>query len=328
MIGQRVESWSSVGISWVVFGLIGIALLALSLLTGGPHPAVLSLLPFALAVAAYLTGESPVAFTITEEGLAFEQPDLGFVRYSDLTGLTAPVSRKPGEYFAIQLYHSTGVVRIPSNIALSSRDLYDSLLERLPPLDTADPDWAPSSLRNFVAEQVQTFGAEKVFVYRARPFPPQRSNSRKLAYAVATICTTVAWFAIGIGLEGNKKGEGAAWMGFGCVFSFVGLLFALIFSQVRTHGRPKNWRNSCLVISPGGIAMVQGKLRGKMRWNELRAIDYPAKPRLGLASHGGARSGLGLLTEGAYLIIADIYVRPLGEIRRALQDYWGGRDAN
>jgi len=328
MIGQRVESWPSLGIAWVAFGLIGIALLALALLAGSPHPAIFSLLPFALAIAAFKTGESPIAFSISEEGLAFDEPDLGFVRYSELTGVTAPVSRNPGEDFAIQLYHSTGAVRIPRDINLSSRDLYDFLVERLPPLDPADPDHAPAGLRTFVAEQVQAFGAEKVFVYRARPFPPQAAMSRKLAYAVATICAATAWCVAGIGIEGNEKGKGLAWTGFGCMISFLGLLFAFIFSRANTRHRPTNWRNACLIISPGGIAMVQGKLRGKMRWDELRAIDYPAKPRFGLSTHGGTRSGLGLLTDGAYLIVADLYVRPLADIRRALNNYWGGRDAN
>jgi len=328
MIGERVESRPAVGVAALLFGLIGLALLGIALVAGSPHPAVFAILPFALGIAALVTGESAVALTITEEGLAFEQPDLGLVPYAELMGITAPVSRHPGDHFAIQIYHTTGVVRVPAGLGISSRDLYDFLVERLPPLDPADPNQAPSRLRSFVAEQVQLFGEEKVFVYRARPFPPLPSNSRKLGYAVAVICAAAGWCVVGIALEASRKGEGAVWAGFGCLFSVLALLFVFLFSRANTRHRPANWRHSCVVVSPGGIAMVQGKLSGKMRWDELRNIEYPAKPRFGLATHGGVRSGVGLLTDGAYFIIGDLYVRPLADIRRALHDYWGGRDAN
>ena len=328
MIGERIESRASIGIAPLIFGLAGLALLGIALLAGTPHPAIFAILPFALGLAALLTGEPAVAFTIAEEGITFEQPDLGLIRYSDLSAVTAPVSRDPGDRFTIQLYHTTGVVRIPGDINVSSQALHDFLVDRLPPLDGADPRRVPAKLRAFVADQIQLFGAEKVFVYRARSFEPQQPRSPKVGYAMAVVCSAAAWCIIGIVLEEKKLGEGGVWAGFGCMISFLGLLFAFLLSRANTLRRPAHWRESCVVVSPGGIAMMQGTLRGKMRWDELRSIDYPAKPRFGLSTHGGARSGIGLLTDGAYFIIADLYDRPLAEIRRTLSDYWGGRDAN
>jgi hypothetical protein len=330
MIGQRVESRPQVQIAAIVFFLLSAAFIGIACLARSSHAAIFAILPIALGIAAVVTSGTHLAFEITNEGLAFEEPDLGLVRYTELRGVTAPVSRtrNPGDDFAIQLYHTAGVVRIPSGHAVSARDLYDFLVERLPPLDPADPDRSPSSLRSFIAQQIDLFGAEKVFVYHARPFPPLSSHSRKLGYAVAVICAAVAWCLVGIVLEATKSGDGAVWGGFGCLTSFVALLFAFSFSRGHSAGRPSNWRDACVVVSPGGIAIVQGKLRGKMRWDELRSIDYPAKPRFGISTHGGARSGLGLLTDGAYFIIGDLYVRPLADIRRVLHQYWGGRDAN
>jgi hypothetical protein len=129
-------------------------------------------------------------------------------------------------------------------------------------------------------------------------------------------------------LEGVKPESGGPWIGFGMLFLFVGFLFALIYSRAGNRGRPSNWRESCLVVSPGGIALLQGRLRGKMRWAELRAVEFPAKPRLALASSGSARSGIGLLVEGAYLIVGDYYVRPLPLVFASLRAYWGGQDGN
>jgi hypothetical protein len=328
MIGERVASPPTGRGAAVVFGLIGIAFLGIAVLAGSPHPAMFSILPFALGLAAIVTGDAPVDFVITEEGLAFEEPDLGLVRYGELCGVTAPVSRSRGDDFAIQVYYATGVVRIPRGLAISSRYLYDFLVDRLPPLDLPNPDAVPLNLRAFVTEQIGLFGPEKVFAYRARPFPPAPSHSRQVGYAVGFMCAAVGWFVIGIGMMASKFEGGEGWAGFGCLLSFLALLFAFLFARANRRGRPANWRDACVVISPGGIALIQGSLRGKMRWDELRAIEYPAKPRFGLSTHGGARSGLGLLTDGAYFIIADLYVRPLAEIRLALRHYWGGSDAN
>ncbi|HUR54718.1 MAG TPA: hypothetical protein VMZ71_11340, partial [Gemmataceae bacterium] len=81
------------------------------------------------------------------------------------------------------------------------------------------------------------------------------------------------------------------------------------------------WQESCLVVSPGGVAMVQGVHRGKLRWDELLSIEYPAK-------EGAGGTGIALRVAGAAVIIADYYDRPLSEIRRCLKHYWGGREGN
>ena len=64
-----------------------------------------------------------------------------------------------------------------------------------------------------------------------------------------------------------------------------------------------------------------------MRWDEVRAIELPAQPRFGLTTAGGAKGGIGILVEGAYLVIADFYDRPLAIIHTRLSRYWGGPEA-
>jgi hypothetical protein len=125
-----------------------------------------------------------------------------------------------------------------------------------------------------------------------------------------------------------RDDSGYAWVGGGFAVLFVGLICVIGFSKASGSGRVAGWQNSCLIVSPGGIALAQGPLKGKMRWDELRAIEHPAKPRFGLSTAGGAKKGIGLLVEGAYLIIADYYDRPLALIYEHLKTYWGGRHAN
>ncbi|HEV3439228.1 MAG TPA: hypothetical protein VG122_17810, partial [Gemmata sp.] len=190
-----------------------------------------------------------------------------------------------------------------------------------------DPARVPTKLRTFVSQQVDLFGPEKVFVFHARPFPPLNSYHRHIGYSRAVIATGLVWVVCAGLFEVINSGD-AEWFAAGFTFIFLGLSCQFGFSRASGSGRPSNWQESCLVVSPGGIALVQGPLQGRMRWDELRAIELPARPRFGLASHGAVNRGVGLLVEGAYFIIADFYNRPLAQIYSRLRAYWGDRDAN
>jgi hypothetical protein len=312
---------------WVVLGLAAVGAAA-----GVPnvHWAVFAILPFVLAFGAWFSVEQEVRFEITEDGLSFEAPETVYIRYRDIEGLTGQGLAGRNQ-FAMQVYHSEGVVRIPASIDVPSWELRDHILDRLPPVTRPDPDDVPGTVRGFVADQIEKFGEDKVFVYRARRHPPASTYGRAVAYSAAFAVAGLFWAIAGgvlVGTLPKKEADGAtAWIAGGIVLFILALLFAFLFSRQHRAGRVKNWESSCLVVSPGGIALAQGPLKGKMRWDELRAIEFPAKPRFGLTA-AGATSGIGLLVEGAYLIIADYYDRPLFLIHEQLQDYWGGRHAN
>jgi len=72
-----------------------------------------------------------------------------------------------------------------------------------------------------------------------------------------------------------------------------------------------------------------------MRWGELRNLEYRHSPRsFGLESRGlwadnaGPERGIHLIVEGARIVIADIYDRPLPLIYDRIRSYWRGPDAN
>ncbi len=333
MTGTVVSSRPASGVGAVLWAVLAAAALVAAVATESPHWAVFAILPLLIALALMLSSEPVTRFEITESGLSFEEPEVVFVPFADLQGLTAADSAGR-ERFAIQVYHSGGVVGIPARIDVSSKDLYQFLLSRLPPVPEPNPDELPAALRKFVAEQIETFGPEKVQVYLARRYPPVRSNHKAVAVSWAVAFTGLLWGVAGgvlVALYANppaKDESGFIWIGFGILLFLFGLLFALVASRKGTIARVPGWDKSCVVISPGGIALSQGSLKGKMRWEELREIDFPARPRLGLATAGGVAQGIGLLVEGAYLVIADYYNRPLSWIHRQLTAYWGGREAN
>jgi hypothetical protein len=70
----------------------------------------------------------------------------------------------------------------------------------------------------------------------------------------------------------------------------------------------RNWRNASLAISPEGLAMVQGEMKGELRWDEVQSVRANKKPlggfRLSSATPGPA---IVLKVQGATIHIADIY---------------------
>jgi hypothetical protein len=77
-----------------------------------------------------------------------------------------------------------------------------------------------------------------------------------------------------------------------------------------------------LVISPSGLAMPQGDMKGRMYWGELR--DSRLSRGIESFRFGGASgpAGIHLIVEGAEILVADIYDRPLPLIYGRIRRYW------
>jgi hypothetical protein len=71
------------------------------------------------------------------------------------------------------------------------------------------------------------------------------------------------------------------------------------------------WQGSGMVLSPMGIALHQGPLRGKMRWEEITEIRW----------HYEARS-IALIVPGSRIVIEDIYNQPIRVIYDLLFAFW------
>ncbi|MBA4062747.1 MAG: hypothetical protein C0501_03400 [Isosphaera sp.] len=334
MTGTVVRSEPRVSLVAVLFLVLAGLCVAGAVAAQTVHLAVLALLPGVMGLCALVSTDPAVRFEVRGDGLGFEAPDGVFVRYDDIEGLTA-ARDATGDEFEMLLYHPGGVVRIPPRLSVSSRALYKFLMARLPP-PGCDPEAVPRPLAGWAGEQVELFGRDRVFVYAARRHPPASTSGghvlASVSVALAGLAVVAAAVVLGAVLPGrNGRGgwdEMIPWCILGMVLVLLGSVFAVAYWLARRSGQVKNWRGSCLVVSPGGIALVQGPLKGKMRWDELRAVEYPSRPRFGLTSAGGAAKGIGLLVEGAYLVVADYYDRPLAVIYSNLRAYWGGRDAN
>jgi hypothetical protein len=316
MIGQRIEGRPGFPIGAVIWFTLAAAVAIPAAVFLVPHAAIFAALPAAIGVALLIMRDRAFDAELTPDGLEIDEPRLS-LPYSAVEGVVMP--GKPGRARApIYLVHAGGVVRIPKRLNVRSDDLYAFLLDQLPPSDPRD---LPESLARYRAVEERHFGPERVFSFRARPH--RVVVRRRTAIAVCLLCVLagVVWILAGALLEKN----GEPWIVLGGFVAFMSLLFALAFRFEGGGGSVKNWQGSALVISPSGLAMIQGELRGELRWDELRDIRAGSRPAFfEVRASGAGYGGITLVVSGATIVIADVYDRPLALIEKRLRAYWFG----
>ena len=266
------------------------------------------------AAGAWVGRPAPVRIAVGDDGLAFE-PDGPDGPYAAIDGLTA--ARRPtGDRFEMQVYYPGGAVGIPARLTVPSRDLYAFLASRLEPSGGRD---VPSTLHGFRDDQEAKFGPDRVFTYRSRTRPPVKRGWRvgvPLFGAAGCLLAAAAGQSVG--------GDGEAYAVGGLVSAFMFGVFGVAFWAGNLAGRAEGHGDSGLVVGPTGIALAQGGLKGKMRWDEVRGIEYPPKARTATHTTAASKRGIGVVVAGAYIVIQDHYDRPPLLIYARMKAYWAG----
>jgi hypothetical protein len=252
-------------------------------------------------------------------------PYKSIVALRSARGSVTPEKLGKGQ-FTFNVIHHEGVVTIPAAIDAPSPDVFRFLADQLSPSGSRA---VPPLLTGYFKRHAETFGEDKLLTYKGREHLGHKFGYRRSPIFWLTIAGTgLIW--IGISLAAGPGFEG--WMGAGIpalLFGLFGWMIALVSSAASPANGIKKWQESGLVISPVGIALVQGDLRGELRWDELRAVKRKAQSAGGaiLTSSGSIVHGIGLEVEAAHFVIADIYDRPLFMIHGQLMKYWRGEKA-
>lgn len=200
---------------------------------------------------------------------------------------------------------------LPEQMSVSPIEFYSFLVARM----SAPSDRTiAASLQIYNREQTEKFGSDKIQVFHARNRKfrsPRTGKLRVTALTMLLIGST--WVALVTYLQ-NKDLDG--WGGLGVVLVLFGSLFWVL---QRVHPR-RNRRHlakypqSCIVLSPAGMAMDQGDLKGKLRWEEITGIKN--SQRNGIPAYQSRP--LIVKVAGGQFEILDIYEKPLREIAREI----------
>jgi hypothetical protein len=322
MTGTLIESRPSIPVAGIVFFVIAAGLVVAGLAAGTVQPTVGAIAPFLIGVALFLTGPRSFQAELHENEMQVHVPEATSISYDHLEGLwgrgRSSDPTKPGPYsFPIQVIHKDGVLQIPARLNVPSDDVFLFLYEHFPPEGARG---VSSELEDYLARQESEFGQERVFAYRARSHQGKSIGHRRAAWiSFAILMTGIIWIPVGIAVKTE------AWWICGICLILFGFLFMVAFlasEQTITRGI-KSWRKASLVVSPLGMALVQGDVKGEMKWDELHDVQLKTRPGgFQLTADGSALPGIILKFEGAHVRIADIYDQPLRIIFERIRAYW------
>jgi hypothetical protein len=329
MIGRRIESRAA--ISWAaLLGLaLAVGLAVVGLIRGQRDWAIGAILPAAIGLGLLAARDRPFAARFGAEALEVEDP-AATIPYDSITMVWAGGRRPDPEQtgrrsFPIQVAHTAGILKVPARLDVESAEVYRFFADRFPPSGGRDINPA---LAEFLEQESSIFGHDRVWTYRAaRQRAPRPGYRRLRAVLLSVALAGLAWIIIGA-----QDPERSPWLPFGIVAVVIGLvLLACSFASGLEMGPQglKGWRQASLVISPGGLGMIQGDIQGIIRWDELRNVRLQARPRVFRASSAApALPGILLIVEGASILIADIYDRPLHVIFERLNACRSGAEAD
>lgn len=320
MIGQRIQSRP--GFPWLASLLLIVVafLVTAGVMEDEPNLYAASLLPAAIAVALLASREPNFSAEFSEVGLEVDTPNgPRTVPYETIERVWTRKRKidpeTPGpEAYAIGVGHQWGAVIIPRKIDVPSDDVYRFLHDQVP---TGGTEAVNEELAEYLAEQVAEFGPDRVRSYRASPRRVRGDRRRWRAVSLAVVLVGIAWIVFGS--MGPKGREG--WIAAGAVMLFYsGVAYGASFAA---PGRLfKGWQDSSLVVGPLGLALVQGDVRGEMKWDELRDVRLTDTRSFRLASSHAAGRGVLLKVEGATILVPDIYDRPIYKIYEVVSEYW------
>jgi hypothetical protein len=224
--------------------------------------------------------------------------------------------------------HRGGVLEIPPKLNVPVKDVYRAILSLLPPTGSHQLSGA---LAGHLQKEVAMFGSERVHAFAFRTFLGRRPSTRRgqVCALLLLLCGILWCFVPLIVAHGGKLPRAyEPWLGFGIALSVLSALAWLLLyaMQQPIEGRAaKTLTNAEMVISPTGLALMQGHLKGHLRWDELRDVRFWRRSRqFTLVFHERLLGGIHLVIAGAEIRIPDVYDRPLPLIREIIRHYWKG----
>lgn len=326
MIGETIEARG--GVHWTVwfFCALAIIFVALAYVAEALDLAILAVLPALLGLFLAFRRAPHFSAEFTAQSVFIHAPESRELFYNEMEGLIAPkrstsTSTKNPTHYEIIITDGLGTVTIPAKLErVRSDEVYDFLYERFPEPDCED---APKPLREYLDKQIATFGPKRVWSFYARRHRGELSGrGTGLLVGFAILLAGIAWV-----IFGSNRHDMDGWVGIGIGGISAGVLTAFIFAVLSGYyqigGRIKNWKRSGVILSPLGLALIQGDIAGEMEWEELKNVGYNSKH--GPSSQGKPPGHAIRLDFGDINVwIADIYNCPLRTIYDRILEFWEG----
>ena len=309
LLGQTVEARPLPATSvWAFAGISALMLIAATA-ASNVHWAIGAIFPAVLAGVEWLRRPGRRTFVVESHGLVLldggQTVPYESIREVTVNGVDWCPAASSKVTSPILIHHERGVLKLPPRLSIPAESFRQLLRDKAPAPEMRE---CPAALEGFYAENVVKFGPEKVtLVLGRRRFHPMSRWHWLFSIAAAAVLSGACWVAVTALLAKwfPNPDQADSWGIAGMCAIIVGAPFWMLAAWSSTaNGKSRHLaKNSGIVVSPSGMAMVQGHLQGVMRWEEVRKVHHVP---------GG--SSITLTVPGATLMIMNIYARSLDEI--------------
>ena len=260
-------------------------LVVVGLVVDNPHFLVAALAPGTLALGLWFVHPREFHAFVNEDGLKVERP-AAKIPFSDLEGLTvngmdqdpADPRFRPGP---MVIMHRRGVLHVPAALNLPMQDVYRAILAMLPPHGSHA---VSAEFTEHFRKEEAVFGPERVHAFGRRHFAGYRPSTRRgQICAILLVLCGIAWCVVGaMAVRGGKRSAYEPWLGVGIGLIAVGAMsgLALYSWQRPSERRLRAFLNAELIISPTGIALWQGDLKGQLALGGVAGRGLEEAPRV------------------------------------------------
>lgn len=320
MIGSVYLGESNVRLRYLLIAAAGGALLVLGLLAM-PWVAIVGI---PLIVAGLIGAIRPAPrfqVELRPEGLHFQPGDrlLPYGTIVAVTGLRKPKDQAGLQPFPLDVCTATDGLRIPAHPAVPARELEEFLIARASPFITPPGD---TDVAQFYDQECAKYGPDHVALHHGHTGRIETFVPRHLRwFALGGILGS--FIALSLALNLYSRNDGANIAAAVMIGASLVLFLITLVVDVR-HGlkRQAAHADDVLVVGPSGLALRQGKLKGKLRWDEVQNIVMlPATKNSGsgLATRAIGRQCLHLKIPGAAIVLLEVYDRSLTRIKQTIE---------
>lgn len=269
----------------------------------------LAVWPLALAFFLWFFRERTFELQLGDSSLALSDGRSIAYEHIERVRTLGDSAKNPGA-FPIFVRHTGGHFTIPAKLDTPSSDLLAWLQQKAPPYVLQ----INSRLHEYLTAQESLYG-NRIAIYVGETKQPEVKHwgLAKAVVFASLVCAVAAFaaYATGAGSDGS--------MIIGVVSAIVFIVGAIGTFLSYSRSQPRQIESAGLVVSPAGLAMVQGDLAGELRWEEIRS----AKLSKGMVAVGGSQQVQGacirLTVAGATIQIADIYHEPISHIYASIE---------
>ena len=238
MIGETIEQRQKPGMAWAIWLLMAGALTALNFVTENDHFIRLAFAPLGIGMVCLATRRKPFSMHVLDYGLQVAVPSRQFIAFEQMEALCRHDEGGSEASFTFDLVHANGALTVPGELNVSAGELWDFLHQRLPAEENSR---VPAALRSFQSEQVEVFGPERVWSFRAVPQAPSIRSWFGVLLSLVTIIVGIFWAASGA--DSEKYKDWTAIGGVTIMVGFVALLVTFFINDSRRRRRGSRRRS-------------------------------------------------------------------------------------